>query len=234
MNALFDLLHDALCTQGWPAFVTAAAWGAISMLLSPCSFVLIPVIIGYIRHNSSGGAKNALSLSLAFTAGVFLNIIAIGAMVCFAGTLLSHISHIEPLINYAAAGLLFLFGLHLLDVIELHHHDHHHVQARGTGLWGALTLGVISGLAAGPCAITHFAPVLIVAFKAASENALFSTAIVLSYALGYCGVIVAAGLSSEKISQRLSLTEGSRGSFILTQICGWLVILAGAHFLYEA
>ena len=234
MSAFFELLHDALCAQGAFAYATAAIWGAVSMLLSPCSFVLIPMVIGYIRHNSSGGTKNALTLSLVFTAGVFLNIAAIGAAVCYAGTLLSHLSFFAPAVNYAAAGLLFLFGLHLLDVIELPGHGHHHMQAKGAGLWGALTLGVISGLAAGPCAITHFAPVLIVAFKAAGSTPLFSACVVLAYALGYCSVIIAAGLSSEKISQHMRLAEGSRSNFILTQICGWLVILAGAHFLYEA
>ncbi|MDY3868189.1 MAG: cytochrome c biogenesis protein CcdA [Pyramidobacter sp.] len=233
MNGLISALDSMFSAQGLGACVISALWGSFSMILSPCGFVLVPMVIGYIRRSGRQNQRSALAISLCFAAGVFINLVFTGGAICFAGKLLSHASFFVPLVNYTAAVLLFLFGLHLLDVFELPHH-HARVEARGAGLKGALTLGVISGLAAGPCALTHFMPVLLAAFKAAGDNALFSVAAVLSYAVGYCAVIIVAGVSSERLAQKLNLGENSRAGFIFNQICGWLIILAGAHFLYEA
>jgi cytochrome c-type biogenesis protein len=104
---------------------------------------------------------------------------------------------------------------------------------RRKGLWAALSLGLIFGIALGPCTFAFMGPVLGVAFAEAA-NSVFFAALLLAYGLGHCAVIVFAGTFTEKVQHYLDWNEKSKGAIILKKICGMLVIVAGVWLIYTA
>ncbi|MFP3905028.1 MAG: cytochrome c biogenesis protein CcdA, partial [Armatimonadota bacterium] len=136
--------------------------------------------------------------------------------------------------NYFVAAVFFIVGLHLLDVIPLSFSGASPGEAKREGLLAALILGLVFGIALGPCTFAYMAPMLAVTLKVASTQFLYAAALLLVYGIGHCSVIVAAGTSTEAVQGYLKWSEKSRGTIIVKQICGVLVILGGLYMLYTA
>jgi cytochrome c-type biogenesis protein len=70
--------------------------------------------------------------------------------------------------NYLVAVIFFLVGLHLLDVIPMPFSGPAQVGMKRKGMLAALILGLVFGIALGPCTFAYMAPMLAVTFRAAS------------------------------------------------------------------
>ena len=105
---------------------------------------------------------------------------------------------------------------------------------RRQGLLAALILGLVFGIALGPCTFAYMAPMLAVTFRVAATKLVYGVALLLSYGLGHCSVIVAAGTSTELVQRYLAWNEGSQGATVVRQACGALVILGGLCLMYKA
>lgn len=137
--------------------------------------------------------------------------------------------------NYFVAVIFFVVGLHLLDVIPFPFLGRaNQPTIKKKGLWAAFILGLIFGIALGPCTFAYMAPVLSVAFKVAATQFLFGVILILVYGLGHCSVIVLAGTFTEIVQHYLNWNERSKGALILKKICGVLVILGGIYLLWSA
>jgi len=101
---------------------------------------------------------------------------------------------------------------------------------RYQGKAAALLLGLIFGVALGPCTFAYLAPVLGVIFGVARTQPGFAVLLLLAYGIGHCSLIVAAGASAERVQRVLDWQEGSCGAKWLRRACGVLV-LAGAGWL---
>ena len=102
------------------------------------------------------------------------------------------------------------------------------------GVLAAFILGLVFGVALGPCTFAYMAPMLAVAFRMSAANAAYGALLLLLYGIGHCGVIVAAGTSYEWIERYLKWNENSKGAVRVKQACGVLVILGGLWLLYTA
>ena len=102
------------------------------------------------------------------------------------------------------------------------------------GLLAALILGLIFGVAVGPCTFAYMAPILGVTFKVAQTNLLYGAALLIVYGLGHCSVIVFAGTFTEVVQRYMNWNERSRGAIILRRVCGVLVIFGGLYLIYTA
>jgi len=100
------------------------------------------------------------------------------------------------------------------------------------GMLAAFILGLIFGLALGPCTFAYMAPILGVVFSLAADNPLYGASLLLLYGLGHCAVIVLAGTFTEVIQSYLDWNEKSKGALILKKICGILVMLGGIWLIY--
>jgi cytochrome c-type biogenesis protein len=89
-------------------------------------------------------------------------------------------------------------------------------------------------VALGPCTFAYMAPMLVVTMRVAAEHFIYAASLLIAFGLGHCAVIVAAGTSSEAVQGYLDWTESSRGTQIVKQVCGTLVLLAGLYMLYTA
>ena len=102
------------------------------------------------------------------------------------------------------------------------------------GMLAAFILGLVFGIALGPCTFAYMAPILVVAFKVATTSALYGATLLLVYGVGHCSVIVLAGTSTEMVQKYLNRNEQSKGAVILKKICGVLVIVGGLYLLRVA
>jgi cytochrome c-type biogenesis protein len=138
--------------------------------------------------------------------------------------------------NYFVAAIFFLVGLHLLNVIPIPFagKGKGQVGMKRKGLFAAFILGLIFGIALGPCTFAYMAPMLAVAFREASKNLLYGILLIVVYGIGHCSVIVFAGTFTEVIQKYLNWNESSKGAVILKKICGILVLAGGLYMIYTA
>ena len=231
MEALFTSLAHAVEGSAGLALGAALVWGVLSIVLSPCHLASLPLIIGFIDEQGRTSTRHAFWLSTLFAAGILVTIGLLGAITASLGHLLGQVGAWG---NYLVAAVFLVVGLHLLGVIPLPLPGAATPGLRRRGLLAALILGLIFGLALGPCTFAYMAPMLAVTFRVAGTNLLYGVALLLAYGVGHCAVIVAAGTSTELVQRYLNWTEASRGAVILRQICGALVILGGLYLIYLA
>jgi cytochrome c-type biogenesis protein len=232
MMKLFESLTMAV--EGVPLVAMGAAilWGILSILLSPCHLASIPLIVGFIDEQGSISTKRAFWLSTLFALGILFTIGLIGIITGLMGRLLGDLG---PWGNYLVSGIFILFGLHFMGVIPLPFINNAvQVKYQKKGLFAALVLGLVFGLALGPCTFAFMAPMIGVAFKVASASFLYGAILLLMYGIGHCTVIVLAGTSMELVTHYLHWNQSSRGAVIVKKICGILVIIGGVYLLWRA
>jgi cytochrome c-type biogenesis protein len=231
MEDLFTILTHAV--EGTPALAVGAAfvWGILSVILSPCHLASIPLVVGFINGQGRISARRAFGLSSLFALGILATIGAIAGITAGAGRMLGDVGSTG---NYAVAAVFFAAGLYLLDVLPAPWSGPAQVRMRKRGMAAALVLGLIFGVALGPCTFAYMAPVLGVTFKAASTRFVYASALLLSYGIGHCSVIVLAGTSTELVERYLNWSETSKEAIALKRACGILVIAGGLWLIYSA
>jgi cytochrome c-type biogenesis protein len=231
MEQLFTALNHAV--EGAPAIalLAAAAWGVLSIILSPCHLASIPLIVGFISEQGRVTTKRAFWTSTLFAVGILVTIAAIGAITAAAGRMLGDVGRYG---NYFVAVIFFVVGLHLIGLIPLNFSGAEPVGLKRKGYLAAFILGLVFGIALGPCTFAYMAPMLAVTFKLASEAPVYSAALLLAYGMGHCAVIIAAGTSAELVQRFLNWNDQSKGLGVVKVICGILVMLGGVWLIYSA
>ena len=231
MGSLFSALTRAV--EGAPAIALGAAlvWGILSILLSPCHLASIPLIVGFIDEQGRISTRRAFLISTLFAVGILITIGAIGAITAAAGRMMGDVGRYG---NYAVAVIFFVVGLHLLDVIPMPWSGPGQVGIRRKGLLAAFILGLVFGIALGPCTFAYMAPMLGVTFSLARSDAAYGVLLLAVYGVGHCSVIVLAGTSTELVQKYLNWNERSRGAVILKKVCGVLVLIGGVYLIYTA
>jgi cytochrome c-type biogenesis protein len=231
MEQLFTNLRHAV--EGAPLLALSAAivWGILSIILSPCHLASIPLIVGFISEQGQVTARRAFWTSTLFAVGILITIAAIGAITAAAGRLWGDVGSCG---NYFVALIFFTVGLHLLGVIPMPFSGPGPVGMKRKGFLAAFILGLVFGVALGPCTFAFMAPILTVTFKLAKTAPLYGASLLLAYGVGHCAVIVAAGTSTELVQRFLNWNEQSKGVTIVKGICGALVLIAGLYLLWSA
>jgi len=231
MQQLFTTLTRAV--EGAPAIAVSAAflWGVLSILLSPCHLASIPLIIGFIDEQGRISTRRAFIISSLFAIGILITIAGVGVITAAAGRMMGDVGRYG---NYFVALIFFLVGLHLLGVIPMPWSGPGQVGMKRKGMPAALILGLVFGIALGPCTFAYMAPMLAVTFKVASTALLYGIVLLLAYGIGHCSVIVLAGTCTELVQRYMNWNEKSKGAVILKKICGVLVLLGGLYLIYIA
>ena len=206
-------------------------WGILSILLSPCHLASIPLIVGFIDKQGRISTRRAFAISTLFAVGILITIGAIGAITAAAGRMMGDVGRYG---NYFVAAIFFIVGLHLLDVIPMPWSGPGKVGMKRKGMLAAFILGLVFGIALGPCTFAYMAPMLGVTFKLAATNIGYGILLLAVYGVGHCSVIVAAGTSTELVQRYLNWNEESKGAAILKKVCGVLVLLGGVYLIYVA
>jgi cytochrome c-type biogenesis protein len=231
IQQLFTVLTRAVEGASFLAVGAAFIWGILSILLSPCHLTSIPLIVGFIDQQGRISTKRAFVISALFAVGILITIAAIGIITAAAGRMLGDVGRFG---NYFVAVIFFVFGLILLDVIPMPFSGPGKVTIKRKGMLAAFILGLVFGIAIGPCTFAYMAPMLGVTFKLASTNMFYGAFLLVVYGLGHCSIIVFAGTCAELVQRYMNWNEKSKGAVILKRICGILVLLGGFYLILTA
>jgi cytochrome c-type biogenesis protein len=231
IERLFMLLNDAV--QGSPLLAIGGSflWGILSIILSPCHLSSIPLIVGFIDEQGRISTKRAFAVSTLFAVGILASIALVGLITSTAGRMMGDVG---PYGNYLVAGVFFLVGLHLVGLIPAPWSGPSNIRMQRKGLMAAFVLGLVFGIALGPCTFAYMAPILSITFSLAGVSILYGFLLLLMYGIGHCSVIVLAGTFTEIVQHYLNWNERSIGVTVVKTICGILVILGGVYMIYKA
>lgn len=229
LERLFTTLSSTV--EGDPAIALSASfvWGVLSILLSPCHLSSIPLIVGFIDEQGRISTKRAFSIALSFSLGIMISIGAIGLITALAGRMMGDVGKYG---NYFVAGIFFLVGLHLFDIIPMPWSGPGNIGLKKKGILAAFVLGFVFGIALGPCTFAYMAPMLSITFQLSASQMWYGVFLLFAYAVGHCSVIVLAGTFTEVVQQYLNWNEQSKGPLIIKKICGALVVLGGFYLIY--
>jgi len=230
VEELFTTLTRAV--EGTPLIAVLASfvWGILSILLSPCHLSSIPLIVGFIDKQGQMRTRRAFVISTLFAVGILITIAAVGAVTAAAGRMMGDVGSVG---DYIVAVIFFAVGLYLLDVIPMPWSGPGQVGMKRKGVLAAFLIGLVFGIAVGPCTFAYMAPMLGVTFKLAATNLGYGVLLLLVYGVGHCSVIVLAGTFTSVVQRYLNWNERSKGAVILKRACGVLVLLGGLYLIYN-
>ncbi len=230
MIKLFSALSHAL--EGAPLIAIGASflWGILSIILSPCHLTSIPLIIGYLSNQKELSAKKAFHLSIVFSVGILISIAVIGGITAVTGRILGDIGKFG---NYVVAAVFLIFGLNLLGVLPLNFPGLGTMKSQRKGYFSVLSLGLVFGLALGPCTFAFMAPMLGIVFNLTAKNLPYGLVLLSAFAIGHCAVIIAAGTSTRLVQLITKWDEQSKGITIIRKVCGVLILLGGFYLVYS-
>jgi cytochrome c-type biogenesis protein len=227
----FSTLNQWLYESYAIAIIASFCWGILSILLSPCHLSSIPLIVGFISSQGKISPGRTFNISFLFALGILITIGLIGLVTASLGRLMGDIGATG---NYIVAIIFFLVGLYLLDIIKFDWNTRLLNKNNLSGLISALVLGLIFGIALGPCTFAFMAPVLGIVFQASQTNFMSSIGLLTAFGIGHCFVIVGAGVSINKLQNYLNWSLNSGIISLIKKVCGILVITGGIYFIYTA
>lgn len=228
IDNIFTTLSTALYDNFWIALLASLGWGVLSILLSPCHLSSIPLVVGFISSQGKISLKRTFYISLIFAVGILITIAAIGIITASLGRLMGDVGSVG---NYLVAVIFFVVGLYLLDIIKFDWNTVGLRQTKSKGLLAALILGLLFGIALGPCTFAYMAPILGIVFQTAQTSFTSASMLLLAFGIGHCSVIVGAGTLTKKVQQYLNWSEESKTILWIKRICGVLVILGGVYLI---
>jgi cytochrome c-type biogenesis protein len=228
---LFNWLTLAMNARFEIAMLAAIGWGVTSIILSPCHLSSIPLVIGYLSSQGREGLKRPYSISFVFATGILVTIALIGALTASAGRMLGDVGVWG---NIVVAGVFFIVGLYLMDLIKLPGNGIIPQTFRVRGWKGAFLLGLIFGIGLGPCTFAYMAPVLGMVFTVAAAHPFQGLSLIAAFGIGHCAVIVGAGGAAGTVQKYLNWTDRSKGALWLKRGAGMLVMLGGVYYIYAA
>jgi len=227
---IFNFLTSALYKNIYIGISAAYLWGVLSILLSPCHLSSIPLIVGFISGHGKTTIKKAFWISFLFSVGILITIAAIGIVSSLMGRIAGDIGAYG---NYIIAGIFIIIGLYLMEIIDIPFINISQPKFKKRTFLTAFVLGLIFGIALGPCTFAYMAPLLGIVFKISANNFLYGIILLIVYGLGHCSVIVFAGTFTEIIQKYLNWNEKSKTANIVKKICGVLVILGGIYLIFN-
>ena len=229
MVPLFSGLSRMLHASAALAVAASFLWGVFSVVLSPCHLAGVPLLVGHIARTAGTSRAKAGGLALLFASGILVTLVLIGAVTSQMGRLLGDTGKIGTTI---VGGFLVLLGLVLTGVVPLPS-----LSIPASAGWvrsphfQSLLLGLIFGVALGPCSFAFLAPMLAVAFEVSASQPVLSASLFGAYAVGHSAVIVLAGVLSGTVGAFLRWNEKTRVAARARAILGVLVVLGGAYLI---
>ncbi|MFN4153841.1 MAG: cytochrome c biogenesis CcdA family protein [Paracoccaceae bacterium] len=221
------------------AILGAAFTAGLLSAASPCVLAAVPVTVGFV----GGGAKDgraALRLTLGFILGMVVAFVALGLAAARLGMFFGTLGPGWTALGGAVivtGGLWFLLRQGSGAICPTAVQGWMERRFKGSGLWGAVALGGLTGSVLTPCAT----PVLGAALALAGSGGVMGGSVLtgammlLAYAIGRSPLLVLAGLAPQSlntIARRLGPVEhlipGKRAFSALMVMAGiWLISHSG-------
>jgi cytochrome c biogenesis protein CcdA len=220
-----DNIEQIVAAYPFLAFAAVFLAGVLSSA-SPCVLATIPLVVGFVGGYADGDRTKAFRYSLAFILGLSLTFTAFGAAAGLLGTMFGTFGGWW----YVAAGIVALvMGGQMMGLYEIHLPIKRDFKPKQGGIIGSFLLGLFFGVVSSPCAT----PVLVVilTYVATKGQILYGTALLFTYALGHCLLMLLAGTFTGFVEAfvkkqgivNFSLWSKRIGGLIVAGVGGWLL-----------
>jgi thiol:disulfide interchange protein DsbD len=214
-----------------PLAYAAAFSGGILISFTPCVYPVIPILVGYIGSRSGGSRRKGFVLSLAYAVGMAVTYAALGGIAALSGRVFGEAST-SPLSNAVVGGICILFALSLFDIYAIplpSFLSRTKPSSWSGGVFGALGIGMASGLVVGPCT----APVLgaLLLYVGSRQDVAYGMSLLFLFALGMGVLPVLLGTFTGILA---GLPRSGRWLLLVQRGFGILLFLAGGYFLLLA
>ena len=196
---------------------------------SPCVLATIPLVVGFVGGYADGDRWKAFRYSLVFVLGLSLTFTAFGAAAGLLGTMFGTLGGGW----YIAAGIVALvMGGQMMGLYEIRLPISRDFKPKQGGMIGAFLLGLFFGVVSSPCAT----PVLVVilTYVATKGQVLYGTALLFTYAIGHCLLMLFAGTFTGFIESFVKAKGIVNFSLWTKRLGGLVVAIVGAYLLWQA
>jgi cytochrome c-type biogenesis protein len=232
MLELFEKLTMALYGNPGIAIGASFLWGILSILISPCHLASIPIVVAFINEQKDISTKKAFFISLNFSIGILITLLIAGIIASFAGLLLGSF---DTILRIIVSLLLLLVGLYFLGIVPMPDFaSGKDRRIKNRPYLSGLILGLVFGLALGPCALAFMAPILGIVMSSISSQLWFCIGLIAAFIIGHCGLLILIGTFTEVVKKYLSWNVASKGTRILRIICGILIIIGAVVTFLKA
>ncbi len=215
----------------------AALFAGLLSFFSPCILPLIPAYFSFITglsleeltEDKKETRKKVILSTLFYVAGFSFIFILFGASASFLGGLVSQYSWI---IRYIGGGIILVFGLHLLGIINIKSFNFEkraHISEKPLHLMGTFVIGMAFGAGWSPCIGPMLGSILIVAgnqdtiFKGVSLLAVYSAGLAIPF------IVISFFITS--ILEIMKRTTKFIG--IINKLSGILLIIIGLLLIFD-
>lgn len=225
--SFLDNIEHIVAAYPLLAFAAVFAGGVISSA-SPCVLATIPLVVGFVGGYADGDRWKAFRYSLAFIIGLSLTFTAFGAAAGLLGTMFGTLGGWW----YVAAGIVALvMGGQMMGLYEIALPLKRDFKPKRGGIVGAFLLGLFFGVVSSPCAT----PVLVVllTFVATKGEVLYGVALLFTYAIGHCLLMLAAGTFTGFLESFVRARGVINFSLWTKRVSGSVVALVGGWFVWQ-
>ncbi len=198
---------------------------------TPCVYPMIPITVGLIGGMSAGSRLRGFVLSVAYVVGLSLTYSILGATAALTGTFFGQVAT-DPWVNLVVGAVILVLGLAMLGLWEVRVPSFLLPRAGGgvgKGLIGAILIGATSGFVAAPCTAPALGAVL--AYVATRRSVVFGTSLLFTFALGMGTLLVVIGTFTGVLR---NLPKAGVWMNRVRQAFGWLMLVVGAYFIFNA
>jgi len=222
-EAISETLTHTIETNFWLAPLAAFAGGTLTAA-NPCVIAAVPLMMAYLAgQEETRSLRRSFLLSLTFAFGLTVMFAVLFLATWAASSFLR-----ASWWTYVAAAVCLLMGLHLLGVLRFAIPAPAGVRPSQKGFLGALLLGMLFGLVSLPCA----GPILLVLLSLVPvKGAAFGGALLVSYSLGHCVLILIGGTSMALVQRMITSKGFQQANVWAKRVAGLLAIGVGLFLL---
>lgn len=228
MQGVFESVNSMMNGGIFLTLIAAFIWGILSIALSPCHLTSIPLIIGFVDSTEVKTIERRLILSLLFSLGILISIAIIGIVTASAGRIAGDIGGWS---NWFAATIFTVIGLSFLDVISINFNGISGIPIKKKGRRAAFLIGLIFGVALGPCTFAFMIPVLAVTIAKSGNSLIESSLVLIVYGVGHSLLIVLAGTYTGMLEKYLKWNKKRGHTNRLKKIAGVSLLIGALYFL---
>jgi cytochrome c biogenesis protein CcdA len=223
-----DSIEQIVASQPLLAFAAVFLAGVVSSA-SPCVLATIPLVVGFVGGYADGDRGKAFRYSLAFIIGLSLTFTTFGAAAGLLGTFFGTLGGWW----YVAAGLVAIaMGLQMMGLYEISLPINREYRPKQGGMIGSFLLGLFFGVVSSPCATP--ALVVILTFVATRREVLYGIALLFTYAVGHCLLMLLAGTFTGFVEAFARNRGAANLSALTKRLGGAIITLVGAWFISQA
>ena len=194
----------------------------IVTFISPCLLPMLPIYISYFAGGSERSTAKTLTCASGFVLGFTAVFVAMGAL---AGTVGSFLVRYQTIVNLVLGGIVILFGLNYLGVLNLNIFKgmKGQVKTADMNFLSAFLFGIVFSVGWTPCVGVFLGSALMLASQQGS--ALVGTMMLLCYSAGLGVPFLVSAVLIDQLKGAFSFIK--RNYAVVNKICGSLLVAVG-------